>query len=219
MNTIKHVLLKGKESFLDHTKSIALYGKLYWRKSNKKLNVGDIVYLFMSGKGHYQIRYKLEVTNTSVTRQDEVCWLAPFVPDNDCFEFTPVAAMYEGEELGLNELETIGISRHVQYAVLNNEQINFIDKYFEQHYTEMPKEYKGTHKANFQHGEMMLHEDGDNIGQWIEAGMDTLERQNDIRLYKFAKELGKERFGVAYYINELYAKWCPYDNLDWIFEY
>ena len=50
MNTIKHVLLKGNESFLDHTKSIALYGKLYWRKSNKKLNVGDIVYLFMSGK-------------------------------------------------------------------------------------------------------------------------------------------------------------------------
>ena len=81
MNTIKHVLLKGNESFLDHTKSIALYGKLYWRKSNKKLNVGDIVYLFMSGKGHYQIRYKLEVTNTSVTRQDEECWLAPFVPD------------------------------------------------------------------------------------------------------------------------------------------
>lgn len=135
MNTIKHVLLKGNESFLDHTKSIALYGKLYWRKSNKKLNVGDIVYLFMSGKGHYQIRYKLEVTNTSVPRQDEKCWLAPFVPDNDCFEFTPVAAMYEGEELGLNELETIGISRYVQYAVLNNEQINFIDKYFEQHYS------------------------------------------------------------------------------------
>ena len=43
MNTIKHVLLKGNESFLDHTKSIALYGKLYWRKSDKKLNVGDIV--------------------------------------------------------------------------------------------------------------------------------------------------------------------------------
>ena len=61
--------VKGNESFLDHTKSIALYGKLYWRKSDKKLNVGDIVYLFMSGKGHYQIRYKLEVTNTSVPRQ------------------------------------------------------------------------------------------------------------------------------------------------------
>ena len=30
MNTIKHVLLKGNENFLDHTKSVALYGKLYW---------------------------------------------------------------------------------------------------------------------------------------------------------------------------------------------
>ena len=68
MNPIKHVLLKGNENFLDHTKSVALYGKLYWRKSNKKLHVGDIVYLFMSGKGHCQIRYKLEVTNTSVPR-------------------------------------------------------------------------------------------------------------------------------------------------------
>ena len=36
----------------------------------KNLHVGDIVYLFMSGNGHYQIRYKLEVTNTSVPRQD-----------------------------------------------------------------------------------------------------------------------------------------------------
>lgn len=27
-----------------------------------------------------------------------------------------------------------------------------------------PKKYEGTHKADFWHGEMMLHEDGDNIG-------------------------------------------------------
>ena len=59
MNSVKYVLLKGNENFLDHPKSIVLFGKLYWRKSTKKLNVGDIVYLFMSGKGHYQIRYKL----------------------------------------------------------------------------------------------------------------------------------------------------------------
>ena len=125
MNSIKYVLLKGNERFLDHPKSVALYGKLFWRKSDKKFNVGDIVYLFMSGKGHYQIRYKLEVTNTSVP-----CWIAPFVPDNDCYEFTPVAAMYEGEELGYDELESIGISRYTQYSTLNAEQVNFIDKYF-----------------------------------------------------------------------------------------
>ena len=59
------------------------------------------------------------------------CWLAPFVPDDDCSEFIPVVVMYEGKELGYDELESIGISRYVQYSVLNEEQINFIDKYFE----------------------------------------------------------------------------------------
>ena len=130
MNSIKYVLLKGNERFLDHPKSVALFGKLFWRKSDKKLNVGDIVYLFMSGKGHYQIRYKLEVTNTSVPRHDKSCGIAPFGPDNDCYEFTPVASMYGGEELGYDELESIGISRYTQYSILNEEQVNFIDKYF-----------------------------------------------------------------------------------------
>ncbi len=35
MNVIKYVLLKGNEDFLNHPKSIAILGKLYWRKSNK----------------------------------------------------------------------------------------------------------------------------------------------------------------------------------------
>ena len=130
MKTIKHVLIKGNEKFLDHPKSIALFGKLFWRKSTKKLNVGDIVYLFMSGKGHWQIRYKLEVTNTSVQRIDKSCWIAPFVPDNDCFEFTPISSMYMGNKLGYNELEDIGISRHVQYCELSSEQVEYIDNFF-----------------------------------------------------------------------------------------
>lgn len=54
MFSTKHVLLQGNENFLDRTKSVALYGKLYWCMSDKKLNVGDIVYLFVSGIGHYQ---------------------------------------------------------------------------------------------------------------------------------------------------------------------
>ena len=33
------------------------------------------------------------------------CWLAPFVPDDDCSEFIPVVGMYEGKELGWDELE------------------------------------------------------------------------------------------------------------------
>ena len=95
----------------------------------------------------------------------------------------------------------------------------YLRTYYSEVKDEMPKEYEGTHKANFWHGEMMLHKDGDNIGRWIDAGMAVLERQKGPKLFKFAKALGRERFGVVYFINELYAKWCPYDNLDWIFEY
>lgn len=131
MNTIKHVLIKGNENFIDHTKSIKSFGKLFWRKSNKKLNIGDIVYLFMSGKGHYQIRYKLEVTNTSVPRHDENCWKVPFQPDNDCYEFTQIAPMYCGHKLGYNKLEEISISRYVEYKILSEEQITHIDRYFQ----------------------------------------------------------------------------------------
>lgn len=130
MNTVKHVFLKGNENFLNHTKSVALYGKLFWRKSHKKLNVGDIIYLFMSGKGHCQIRYKLKVTSISVERHDEICWLAPFVSDKDCFEFTPIKAMYEGDELGYEQLEKVGINRYTQYCILTNEQVAYIDQFF-----------------------------------------------------------------------------------------
>ena len=52
MFSTKHVLLQGNENFLDRTKSVALYGKLYWCMSDKKLNVGDIVCLLVSGIGH-----------------------------------------------------------------------------------------------------------------------------------------------------------------------
>jgi hypothetical protein len=38
--------------------------------------------------------------------------------------------MYGGEELDYDELESIGISRYTQYSILNEEQVNFIDKYF-----------------------------------------------------------------------------------------
>lgn len=84
---------------------------------------------------------------------------------------------------------------------------------------ELPKEFQGTRKASFWHGEMMLHKSGDDIGRWLADGLAAINRLNNPRLFRFAKALGQERFGTVSYINELYLKFCPYDNLDWIFEY
>lgn len=67
MKSIRIFLLKGKESMIDHVKSIQTLGCAYWKKArNKNLQVGDICYLYLIGKGHYQIRFRLEVVDIVV---------------------------------------------------------------------------------------------------------------------------------------------------------
>lgn len=116
---------------IDHVKSIQTLECAYWKKArNKKLRIGDICYLYLIGKGHYQVRYRLEVVDTSCVREDSSCWIAPFKADNDCYKLIPTSAMYEGEKLSLDTLEEIGINRHSQFKELNEYQEDFLSKYF-----------------------------------------------------------------------------------------
>ena len=124
-------LLKGKESFIDHPKSVEQLGVCYWKKArNKRFQIGDICYLYLTGKEHNQIRYRLEVTNLSCTRNDRQCWKVPFQPDNNCYELTPTAQKYDGKLLSLDALEEIGINRHTQFCKLSAKQATFIDRHF-----------------------------------------------------------------------------------------
>lgn len=76
MKSIRIFLLKGKESMIDHVKSIQILGCAYWKKArNKNLQVGDICYLYLISKGHYQIRFRLEVVDICCVREDSSCWL------------------------------------------------------------------------------------------------------------------------------------------------
>ena len=132
MKPIRVFLLKGKERMIDHVKSIQTLGCAYWKKSrNKKLEVGDICYLYLIGKGHYQVRYRLEVVDTSCVREDSSCWITPFQADENCYKLIPTFTMYEGKELSLDTLEEIGINRHTQFKELNEFQEDFLNKYFE----------------------------------------------------------------------------------------
>ncbi|MCR8894045.1 hypothetical protein [Bacteroides sp. ET336] len=131
MNSIRIFLLKGKESMINHVKSIQTLGCAYWKKSrNKKLEVGDICYLYLIGKGHYQVRYRLEVVDTNCTRNDSSCWIAPFKADNNCYKLVPTAEMYMGNKLSLDTLENIGVNRHSQFKELNEYQEVFLSQYF-----------------------------------------------------------------------------------------
>ena len=131
MRTIRKFILKGKESMIDHVKSVNELGCIYWVTArNKHMLVGDICYLFLIGKGHNQIRYRLEVVDTNCMRNDSECWHVPFVGNKPCYKLIPTAKMYQGDNLSRTRLEEIGIKRHVQYMELNKEQVAYIDSFF-----------------------------------------------------------------------------------------
>ena len=124
MKSIRIFLLKGKESMIDHVKSIQILGCAYWKKArNKNLQVGDICYLYLISKGHYQIRFRLEVVDICCVREDSSCWITPFKADNDCYKLIPTAAMYMGDALSLDTLEEIGINRHNSKNLMNVRKI------------------------------------------------------------------------------------------------
>ena len=131
MKPVRVFLLKGKESMIDHVKSIQELGCAYWKKSrNKNLNVGDICYLYLIGKGHYQVRYRLEVVEKSCVRADSSCWITSYIPDNDCYKLIRTSNMYEGNELSLDTLESIGINRHTQFKEVNEIQEEYLSCFF-----------------------------------------------------------------------------------------
>lgn len=131
MDSIRVFLLKGKENMIDHVRSVNELGCCYWKKArNKRLQVGDVCYLFLAGIGHDQIRYRLEVTDVSCKRDDKSCWNIPYHEDNDCYKLVPTAEMYAGTELSREKLEEIGIKKHTQFMELSKEQAEFLNMFF-----------------------------------------------------------------------------------------
>ena len=56
---MNNYILIGIESYIDHIGSIRDLGIAYWKKANKKMQVGDIVYLFISDTEHNRISFRL----------------------------------------------------------------------------------------------------------------------------------------------------------------
>ena len=90
----------------------------------------EIYVLYLIGKGHYQVRYRLEVVDTSCVRADSSCWITSYVPDNGCYKLIPTSDMYDGNELSLDTLESIGINRHTQFKELDEKQELYLSRFF-----------------------------------------------------------------------------------------
>lgn len=127
MTPTRYFFLKGNEKMIDHVKSVNELGCLYWRKSTRRFNVGDVIYLYLSHKGFNRICYRCEVVDTSAPRKDEACWHATFVADDSTYKFIPTSKLYVGDRLGLTDLQEIGIDRHTQFQRLSREQVQAIE--------------------------------------------------------------------------------------------
>ncbi len=94
------------------------------------MQVGDIVYLFISDKEHNRVMYRLQVVETDSVRADEKYWRRIYKHDHSCFKLKNIAPIYHGDGLGRDELEDHGISRYVQYKKLNEEQAEWLASHF-----------------------------------------------------------------------------------------
>lgn len=81
--------------------------------------------------------------------------------------------------------------------------------------TPFPKE---DVKSKFWWGEMMFVTNNLSVTEWTNRGKEILKNA-DKHVVELASRYTPEQFGVIIYIEALFGKWCPYDNLDWIFEY
>lgn len=124
-------LLIGLESLIDHIGCIRDTGIVYWKKTNKKMQLGDIVYLFISDKIHNRVMYRLKVVETDSVRADKKYWRGKYQHDNCCFKLENIAGVYHGKGLDHDDLEQHGISRYVQYKKLNKEQADWLASHFE----------------------------------------------------------------------------------------
>ena len=73
-------------------------------------------------------------------------------------------------------------------------------------------------RSKFWWGEMMFDHSQQSVDGWMEEGKLWLENGND-QIKQMANNYTPEQFGVITYISCLFAKWCPYDDQEWISEY
>lgn len=84
--------------------------------------------------------------------------------------------------------------------------------------TQCPQRFEGKITGKFWHGEKMFVETNQDLQAWIKEG-EKIRAGLSYDKYRIATKYSPEAFGIITYIETLYGKWCPYDNLEWIFNY
>ena len=83
---------------------------------------------------------------------------------------------------------------------------------------ECSEKWKGTIQGRFWHGEMMFVTNNIPMDTYKQYAKDVLKNMKGEKRRNFLSYTEEQR-AILIYIESLYSKWCPYDDLGWIWEY
>ena len=83
---------------------------------------------------------------------------------------------------------------------------------------EIPVQFKGRDEEKFWHGEMMFITSEASLDRWEKETSVWLQELNPTKR-RWLLSYSEERRAILKYIYELYAKWRPYDDLEWLTKY
>lgn len=127
----------------------------------------------------------------------------------------------ENVDLGLISIEEAIYSIEHRWFLLSGENAPNNLEYCKYYHgePEMPEQIKENKPiSNFWYGEMMFVTNQQEMDSWKQDAANTLQDLNGEKREKFLS-YSEEQRAILIYIETLFGKWCPYDNLEWIFEY
>lgn len=81
---------------------------------------------------------------------------------------------------------------------------------------------KNSTEDKFWYGEMMFEKSNQSIGYWERYAkriLKELRDDNQIKILHHAESLPLRNFAIVLYIEELFSKHCPMDDIEWIYNY
>lgn len=83
---------------------------------------------------------------------------------------------------------------------------------------ECPASIRGTVKGDLWYGEMMFITNNIDLEEWTKEAQEIKNALSGKKL-ELANKYPIEQFAIIVYIETLFSKWRPYDDMNWVFEY
>ena len=136
--------------------------------------------------------------------------------DDSTWVMRNIQASGEKSELGLTPIEEAMSSVEHRWYLISGEKAPKNLEYCKYYHgePEMPEQIKGNKPiSNFWHGEMMFVTHQLDMDSWKQNAANILEELDGEKRRKFLS-YSEEQRAILVYIEAIFGKWCPYENLE-----